>query len=134
MTDRNLTVADVRTDAIDGLDVEDSAIDWLLGEFGIAPKVVEQKVVTSAKPGGETRAYVVEVHEAPDADDGMQRLYACSCPDYAYNRLPDPDEAVNPPVALSNIEPCKHGKAVRVADRSVEDRDDQQGGLGGFEA
>ena len=136
VTAGTLRVAEVPEQAHEGVTVEDAAIDWLLGEFNIAPKVVDTRIVQSEKPGEATRAYVVQAHEVPGPGGELRRMWACSCPDYAYNRIPeavpDPDAVESVPAALADIEPCKHAEAVRRADRSTAARDDDQGALGEF--
>jgi hypothetical protein len=67
MTDRNLTVARLVEDEIESVEIEDAFGD-LLDSLGIAPKVENRAIVTSAQHGGDdTRAYIVSVHTVPGA-------------------------------------------------------------------
>ena len=132
-SDRNLTVARMPDEHIDGVEVHGDAFGELLSELGIAPKIERSVVVTSAKAGDETRAYIVNVHELP-ASEGSQRVYACTCPAFKFQELPyagDIEDDVE--AGLAAIGTCKHGKKVRVRDRRTECRDDGQGSFDVFE-
>lgn len=127
MSARNLTVARIVTEHIDGIEVKGSAFSDLLDSLGIAPQVESQHVVTSAKPGDETRAYVVSVHAVPGTD-GTTRVYACSCAAFKFHEVLSHREEIenDPETGFENVGRCKHGDAVAVNDRTTEDREDGQ--------
>jgi hypothetical protein len=80
MTDRNLTVARLVTDHINGITVEGDAFGDLLDSLGVVPKVERRAIVRSEKPGDpETRAYIVSAHRVPGTD-GTTRVYSCTSP------------------------------------------------------
>jgi hypothetical protein len=128
MSDSRLTVAPLTGDHDEavGIEVHGDAFGDLLDAWDIRDKTVKTYAVTSHAPGEQPRAYVVEVHELPGPDGETQRKYACTCPAYKYHELPYAEDVDSPPEALADIGPCKHAAAVRVADRSAEDRPDGQ--------
>ena len=134
MSDRNLTVARLVEDHIDGLEIEGDAFGELLSELGVAPKVEKRAVVTSEKPGdSETRAYIVAVHAVPGTD-GTTRVYSCTCGAFKFHELLSNVEEIrdNPEAGFESIGRCKHGDAVAVADRTTEDREAGQQGFDAF--
>lgn len=134
MTDRNLSVARLVEDHIDGITVEGSAFADLLDSLGIAPKVESRHVVRSEKPGDpETRAYIVSVHTAPGTD-GTTRVHACTCGAFKFHELLSHREEIeaDPEAGLEAVGRCKHGDAVAVKDRTAEDREDGQQGFDAF--
>jgi hypothetical protein len=87
MTDRNLTVARLVEDEIEGIEIEGDAFGDLLDSLGIVPKVEKRAIVTSAKPGDDdTRAYIVSVHRVPGAD-GTTQVSACTCPGFKFHQV-----------------------------------------------
>lgn len=133
MSARNLTVARLVEDEIDGIEVEGSAFADLLDSLGIAPKVESQHVVTSHNPGeAETRAYIVSVHVVPGTD-GTTTIHACTCLAFKFHELRPHREEIeaDPEAGLEAVGRCKHGDAVAVEDRTAEDR---KTGQQGFEA
>ena len=128
MTDRNLTVARLVEDEIESIEIADAFGD-LLDSLDIAPKVEKRAIVTSAKPGDDTRAYIVSVHTVPGAD-GTTQVYACTCPGFTFHQLYDHREEIHadPETGFEHVGRCKHGDAVAVEDRTTDDREaDQQG-------
>jgi hypothetical protein len=86
-TDRNLTVARLVEDHINGIEVEGDAFGDLLDSLGVAPEVEQRAVVTSEKAGDpETRAYIVSVHSVPGTDD-TTRVYSCTCGAFKFHEL-----------------------------------------------
>lgn len=127
MTNRNLTVSRLVADHIDRLKVEGDAFSDLLADPGVAPKVERTAIVTSTKPGDETRAYIVRVHTVPGTD-GTTRVYACTCGAFKYHELlPHVEEfEADVEAGFESIGQCKHGDAVAVEDRTAEDRETGQ--------
>jgi hypothetical protein len=133
MSDRNLTVARLVEDEIEGIKIEDAFGD-LLDSLGIAPKVEKRAIVTSAKPGGDdTRAYIVSVHTVPGAD-GTTQVSACTCPGFKFHQLYENRDEIHadPEAGFEHVGRCKHGDAVAVEDRTAEDREDGQQGFDAF--
>ena len=133
MSDRNLTVARLVEDHIDGIDIEGDAFGDLLDSLGIAPKIESQHIVRSEKAGDpETRAYIVSVHVVPSTD-GTTRVYACTCGAFKFHELLSNVEEIrdDPEACFETVGRCKHGDAVAVEDRTAEDR---EAGQQGFEA
>lgn len=128
MNNRNLTIARLVEDHIDGVEIEGDAFGDLLSSLGVVPKIERTVVVTSSEAGGETRAYLVEIHTVPGTD-GTARVYACTCPAFRFHELPEPSEIeADPEAGFESIGTCKHGEKVAIADRSTETREaDQQG-------
>ena len=134
MTGRNLTVARLVEDEIEGIEIED-AFDDLLDALGIAPKVEKRAIVTSAKHGGDdTRAYIVSVHMMPDAD-GTTQVYACTCPGFKFHQLYEHREEIHddPEAGFERVGRCKHGDEVAVEDRTTDDREADQQGFEAFD-
>jgi hypothetical protein len=134
VSERNLTVARLVEDHIDGITVEGDAFSDLLDSVGVAEKIESQHVVTSEKPGDpETRAYIVSVHTVPGAD-GTTQIHACTCPAFRFHELqPHVEEIRNDPEAgFESVGRCKHAEAVAVEDRTAEDREPGQQGFGAF--
>jgi hypothetical protein len=134
MTDRNLTVARLVTDHINGITVEGDAFSDLLDSLGVAPKVERRAIVRSEKPGDpETRAYIVSAHRVPGTD-GTTRVYSCTCGAFKFHELqPHVEEIRNDPEAgFESLGRCKHADAVAVEDRTAEDREPGQQGFGAF--
>jgi hypothetical protein len=134
VSDRNLTVARLVTDHIDGITVEGDAFGDLLSELGIAPKVERRATVTSEKPGdNDTRTYIVSVHVVPGTD-GTTRVYACTCGAFKFHELLSNVEEIrdDPEAGFESVGRCKHGDAVAVEDRTAEDREAGQQGFGAF--
>jgi hypothetical protein len=134
MTDRNLTVARLVEDHIDGITVEGDAFAELLDSLGIAPQVERRTIVRSEKAGdNDTRAHIVSVHTVPGTD-GTTRVYACTCGAFKFHELlPHADEIRNDPEAgFESVGRCKHAEAVAVSDRTAEDREAGQQGFGAF--
>jgi hypothetical protein len=134
VSDRNLTVARLVTDHIDGITVEGDAFGDLLDSLGIAPKVERRATVTSEKPGDpDTRAYLVSVHTVPSTD-GTTTIHACTCGAFKFHELqPHVEDIRNDPEAgFESVGRCKHGDAVAVEDRTAEDRETGQQGFGAF--
>jgi hypothetical protein len=133
MSSRNLTVARLVEDEIEGVEIEDAFGD-LLDSLGTAPKVEKRAIVTSAKPGGDdTRAYIVSVHTVPGAD-GTTQVYACTCPGFKFHQLYEHREEIhdNPEAGFEHVGRCKHGNAVAVEDRTTGDRRANQQGFEAF--
>jgi hypothetical protein len=133
MSSRNLTVARLVEDHIDGITVEGDAFGDLLDSLGVAPKIESQHVVTSEQHGDpETRAYIVSIHIVPGTDD-TTRVYACTCPAFWFHELQPHVEDIrsNPEAGFEAVGRCKHGDAVTVEDRTAKDR---EAGQQGFEA
>jgi hypothetical protein len=131
---RNLAVARLVTDHIDGITVEGDAFGDLLDSLGIAPKVERRATVTSEKPGDpETRTYIVSVHVVPGTD-GTTQVYSCTCGAFKFHELlPHAEEIRNDPEAgFESVGRCKHANAVAVEDRTAEDREPGQQGFGAF--
>lgn len=132
MSARTLTVARLVEDYIDGIEIEGDPFGDLLTALGVAPKIERTEVVTSAKPGDETRAYIVRVHTVPGTD-GTTRVYACTCPGFRFHELPDIEEIENDVEAgLESIGRCKHGDEVTIADRTTDDCETAQQGFEAF--
>jgi hypothetical protein len=129
MSSRNLTVARLVEDEIESIKIEDAFGD-LLDSLGIAPKVGQRAIVTSAQHGGgDTRAYIVSVHTVPGAD-GTTQVHACTCPGFKFHQLYEHREEIhdNPEAGFERVGRCKHGDAVAVGDRTTDEREaDQQG-------
>jgi hypothetical protein len=131
VTDRNLTVARLVTDHIDGITVEGDAFGDLLDSLGVAPKVEKRAIVQSSKPGDDdTRAHFVSVHTVPGTD-GTTRVYSCTCGAFKFHELqPHVEEIRNDPEAgFESVGRCKHADAVAVEDRTAEDRETGQQGF-----
>ena len=95
MTGRNLTVARLVEDEIEGIEIEGNAFGDLLNSLGIAPKVEKRAIVTSAQHGGDdTRAYIVTVHTVPGAD-GTTQVHACTCPGFKFHQLYEHREEIH---------------------------------------
>jgi hypothetical protein len=124
VTGRNLTVARLVEDEIEGIEIEGDAFGDLLDSLGIAPKVEKRAIVTSAKPGDDTRAYIVSVHTVPGAD-GTTQVSACICPGFKFHQLYENRDEIHadPEAGFEHVGRCKHGDAVAVADRTAEDRE-----------
>jgi hypothetical protein len=133
MTDRNLTVARLVEDEIEGIEIADSFGD-LLDSLGIAPKVERRAIVTSAKPGDDdTRAYIVSVHTVPGID-GTTQVYVCTCSGFKFHQLYEHREEIHddPEAGFERVGRCKHGDQVAVADRTAKDRETNQQGFEAF--
>jgi hypothetical protein len=130
MTDRTLTVARLVEDEIEGIEIEGDAFGDLLDSLGIAPKVEQRAIVTSAQHGGDdTRAHIVSIHTVPGAD-GTTQVHACTCPGFKFHQVYEHREEIHddPEAGFERVGRCKHGDAVAVADRTSDDREaDQQG-------
>jgi hypothetical protein len=134
VTDRNLTVARLVTEHIDGIEVEGGAFSDLLDSLGISPKVESRHIVRSEQHGDpDTRAYVVSVHVVPGSD-ATTTIHACTCGAFKFHELqPHVEEIRNDPEAgFERVGRCKHGDAVAVDDRTADDREDGQQGFGAF--
>lgn len=133
MSTRTLTVARLVEDHIDAIEVEGDVFGDLLADLGIAPKIERKHIVTSEKPGDpETRAYIVSIHTVPGTD-GTTRVYSCTCAAFKFHEVLSNVEDIrtDPEAGFESLERCKHGDAVAVEDRRVEDR---EAGQQGFEA
>jgi hypothetical protein len=133
MSSRNLTVARLVEDEIESIEIADAFGD-LLDSLGIAPKVEKRAIVTSAKPGDDdTRAYIVSVHTVPGTD-GTTQVHACTCAGFKFHQvLSNADEIrADPEAGFECLGRCKHGDAVAVADRTTEDRENDQQGFDAF--
>ena len=133
MSDRNLTVARLVTEHIDGIEVEGDAFGDLLDSLGVAPKVERRAIVRSEQHGDpDTRAYIVSVHVVPSTD-GTTQIHACTCGAFRFHELQPHVEEIrdDPEAGFDAVGRCKHGDAVAVEDRTAEDR---EAGQQGFEA
>ena len=134
MTDRNLTVARLVTEHIDGITVGGDAFGKLLADLDVAPEVEHRAIVRSEKAGDpETRAYIVSAHCVPATDD-TTRVYACTCGGFKFHELLPHAEEIrnNPEAGFESIGRCKHGDAVAVTDRTTTDREAGQQGFDAF--
>jgi hypothetical protein len=134
VSDRNLTVARLVTEHIDGIEVEGDAFGDLLDSLGIAPKVERRAIVRSEKAGDpDTRAYIVSVHVVPSTD-GTTQIHACTCGAFRFHELqPHVEDIRNDPEAgFESVGRCKHTDAVAIEDRTVKDREDGQQSFGAF--
>jgi hypothetical protein len=134
VTDRNLTVARVVTEHIDGITVEGDAFSDLLDSLGVAEKIESQHVVRSEQHGDpDTRAYIVSVHTVPSTD-GTTQIHACTCGAFKFHELLSHREEIedDPEAGFESVGRCKHGDAVAVNDRTAEDREDGQQGFDAF--
>jgi hypothetical protein len=133
VTDRNLTVARLVEDEIEGIEIEGDAFGDLLDSLGIAPKVEKRAIVTSAKHGDDTRAYIVSVHTVPGAD-GTTQVYACTCTGFKFHQVYEHREEIHddPEAGFERVGRCKHGDEVAVADRTSDDREAEQQGFEAF--
>lgn len=132
MNDRNLTVARLVDDEIEGIEIEDDAFGDLLDELGIMPKIERRAIVTSEKVGDETRAYIVDKHTVPSTD-GTTQVYACTCPGFKFHQVYEHRDEIrnDPETGFEHLGRCKHGDAVADKDRTAPDR---EAGQQGFEA
>jgi hypothetical protein len=131
VTNRNLTVARVVTEHIDGITVEGDAFGDLLDSLGIAPKVEKRAIVRSEKAGdNDTRAYIVSVHTVPSTDRTTQ-IHACTCGTFKFHELQPHVEEIrdDPEAGFESVGRCKHGNAVAVEDRTTDDRETGQQGF-----
>jgi hypothetical protein len=131
MTDRNLTVAWLVTEHIDGITVEGDAFSDLLDSLGVAEKIESQHVVRSEQHGDpDTRAYIVSVHTVPSTD-GTTQIHACTCGAFKFHELQPHVEVIrdDPEAGFESVGRCKHGNAVAVSDRTTDDREDGQQGF-----
>jgi hypothetical protein len=134
VTDRNLTVARLVTEHIEGITVEGDAFSDLLDSVGVAEKIESQHVVTSSEHGDpETRAYIVSVHAVPSTD-GTTQIHACTCGAFKFHELQPHVEKIrnDPEAGFESVGRCKHGDAVAVEDRTAEDRETGQQGFDAF--
>lgn len=133
MSARNLAVCRFVEDHIDGIDIEGGAFGDLLADLGVASKIERTAIVTSAKSGDETRAYIVRVHTVPGTD-GTTRVYECTCGAFKFHELLPHVEDIedDPEAGFESIGRCKHGDAVAFEDRTTEDREAGQQGFDAF--
>jgi hypothetical protein len=88
MTDRNLTVARLVTEHIDGITVEGDAFGDLLDSLGIAEKIEQRYVVRSEKAGDpDTRA------EGGDGLETIRQIDRSAAGAGEQVRVPSPDIA-----------------------------------------
>ena len=134
MSDRNLTVARLAEDEINGIEIAGDAFSELLDSLEIMPKIERRAVVTSEQHGDpETRAYIVDKHTVPGTD-GTTQVYACTCPGFKFHQVYEHREEIHddPEAGFESIDRCKHGDAVAVEDRTADDRNTDQQGFGAF--
>lgn len=133
MTERNLTVARLVEDHIDAIEIEGDAFGDLLDSLGIALKIEQRYVVRSEKAGDpDTRAHIVSVHTVPGTDR-TTHVHACTCGAFKFHELQPHVEDIrsDSEAGFEAVGRCKHGDAVAVEDRTIEDR---EAGQQGFEA
>jgi hypothetical protein len=134
MSSRNLTVARLVTDEIDGIKIEGDAFGDLLDSLGVMQKIEKRAIVTSAKPGDDdTRVYIVDKHTVPGTD-GTTQVYSCTCAGFKFHQLYETREGIraDPEAGFEALGRCKHGDAVAVADRKTNEREADQQGFGAF--
>jgi hypothetical protein len=131
VSDRNLTVARLVEDHIDGITVEGDAFGELLDSLGIAPQIERRAIVRSEKAGdNDTRAHIVSIHTVPNRE-GTTTVHACTCGAFKFHELQPHIEEIrsDPEAGFESLGRCKHGNAVAVEDRTTDDRETGQQGF-----
>jgi hypothetical protein len=111
----------------------------LLDSVGLEFGRIETHVVNNETPGERKRSYLVQKLGIDttnyESRNDVWPIHGCSCKAFKFQELPYPEDIEDAPMyGINNdVGACKHIKAVMKADRTIEQRDDDQSGMDGFE-